>query len=77
MKTFKIIPKNVYFCLAVRKDVKDETDDRMTQFKKKAKELRILDAKTAQNLCKYTQLFFFFFLIISFQNNHMSYTITS
>ncbi|XP_077464737.1 protein diaphanous homolog 2 isoform X3 [Stigmatopora argus] len=34
----------------VRKDTKDETDDRMTQFKKKAKELRILDAKTAQNL---------------------------
>ncbi|XP_049898638.1 protein diaphanous homolog 2 isoform X5 [Epinephelus moara] len=34
----------------VRKDVKDETDDRMQQFKKKAKELRILDAKTAQNL---------------------------
>uniref|UniRef100_A0A8C6TUC8 Diaphanous-related formin 2 n=1 Tax=Neogobius melanostomus TaxID=47308 RepID=A0A8C6TUC8_9GOBI len=28
----------------------DETDDRMQQFKKKAKELRILDAKTAQNL---------------------------
>uniref|UniRef100_A0A8C4FEA2 Diaphanous-related formin 2 n=1 Tax=Dicentrarchus labrax TaxID=13489 RepID=A0A8C4FEA2_DICLA len=27
-----------------------ETDDRMQQFKKKAKELRILDAKTAQNL---------------------------
>ncbi|XP_061690207.1 protein diaphanous homolog 2 isoform X3 [Syngnathoides biaculeatus] len=34
----------------VRKDTKDETDDRMTQFKKKARELRILDAKTAQNL---------------------------
>uniref|UniRef100_A0A8C4FB91 Diaphanous-related formin 2 n=1 Tax=Dicentrarchus labrax TaxID=13489 RepID=A0A8C4FB91_DICLA len=34
----------------VKKDVKDETDDRMQQFKKKAKELRILDAKTAQNL---------------------------
>ncbi|XP_041652948.1 protein diaphanous homolog 2 isoform X5 [Cheilinus undulatus] len=34
----------------VKKDVKDETDDRMPQFKKKAKELRILDAKTAQNL---------------------------
>ncbi|XP_028271324.1 protein diaphanous homolog 2 isoform X3 [Parambassis ranga] len=34
----------------VRKDVKDETDDKMPQFKKKAKELRILDAKTAQNL---------------------------
>ncbi|XP_061130437.1 protein diaphanous homolog 2 isoform X4 [Syngnathus typhle] len=34
----------------VRKDPKDETDDRMTQFKKKAKELRILDPKTAQNL---------------------------
>ncbi|XP_061895750.1 protein diaphanous homolog 2 isoform X2 [Entelurus aequoreus] len=33
-----------------RKETKDETDDRMTQFKKKAKELRILDAKTAQNL---------------------------
>ncbi|XP_077104008.1 protein diaphanous homolog 2 isoform X15 [Siphateles boraxobius] len=33
----------------VKKDV-EETDDRMTQFKKKAKELRILDAKTAQNL---------------------------
>lgn len=36
----------------VKKDVKDETDDRMQQFKKKAKELRILDPKTAQNLCK-------------------------
>ncbi|XP_034064013.1 protein diaphanous homolog 2 isoform X5 [Gymnodraco acuticeps] len=34
----------------VKKDVKDETDDRMQHFKKKAKELRILDAKTAQNL---------------------------
>ncbi|XP_008274502.1 protein diaphanous homolog 2 [Stegastes partitus] len=34
----------------VKKDMKDETDDRMPQFKKKAKELRILDAKTAQNL---------------------------
>uniref|UniRef100_A0A667YCN7 Diaphanous related formin 2 n=1 Tax=Myripristis murdjan TaxID=586833 RepID=A0A667YCN7_9TELE len=33
----------------VKKDV-EETDDRMTQFKKKAKELRILDGKTAQNL---------------------------
>lgn len=37
---------------AVKKDVKVENDDRMQQFKKKAKELRILDAKTAQNLCK-------------------------
>lgn len=36
----------------VKKDMKDETDDRMQQFKKKAKELRILDSKTAQNLCK-------------------------
>uniref|UniRef100_A0AAV2MKD9 Uncharacterized protein n=1 Tax=Knipowitschia caucasica TaxID=637954 RepID=A0AAV2MKD9_KNICA len=34
----------------VKKDTKDETDDRMQQFKKKAKELRILDVKTAQNL---------------------------
>ncbi|XP_038137230.1 protein diaphanous homolog 2 isoform X3 [Cyprinodon tularosa] len=34
----------------VKKDVSDETDDRMPQFKKKTKELRILDAKTAQNL---------------------------
>uniref|UniRef100_A0A8C2XBM9 Diaphanous related formin 2 n=1 Tax=Cyclopterus lumpus TaxID=8103 RepID=A0A8C2XBM9_CYCLU len=34
----------------VKKDVNDETDDRMQQFKKKAKELRILDSKTAQNL---------------------------
>uniref|UniRef100_A0A9J8CB48 Protein diaphanous homolog 2 n=1 Tax=Cyprinus carpio carpio TaxID=630221 RepID=A0A9J8CB48_CYPCA len=33
----------------VKKDV-EETDSKMTQFKKKAKELRILDAKTAQNL---------------------------
>uniref|UniRef100_A0A3Q0SBH7 Diaphanous related formin 2 n=1 Tax=Amphilophus citrinellus TaxID=61819 RepID=A0A3Q0SBH7_AMPCI len=32
------------------KDVKDENEDRVPQFKKKAKELRILDAKTAQNL---------------------------
>lgn len=47
---------NICFDFAVRKDVKDETDNKMPQFKKKAKELRILDAKTAQNLCKYTQL---------------------
>lgn len=33
--------------------MKDETDSQVPQFKKKAKELRILDAKTAQNLCKY------------------------
>uniref|UniRef100_A0A674P305 Diaphanous related formin 2 n=1 Tax=Takifugu rubripes TaxID=31033 RepID=A0A674P305_TAKRU len=32
------------------KGKEDETDDRMQQFKKKAKELRILDSKTAQNL---------------------------
>lgn len=43
----------------MKKDVKDETDDRMQQFKKKAKELRILDAKTAQNLCKYMHLYVF------------------
>lgn len=40
----------------VKKDL-EETDNRMTQFKKKAKELRILDAKTAQNLCKFLLLF--------------------
>ncbi|XP_037531130.1 protein diaphanous homolog 2 [Nematolebias whitei] len=34
----------------VKKDVSDETDNKVPQFKKKAKELRILDAKTAQNL---------------------------
>lgn len=50
MKVFFVFP-------AVKKDVKDETDDRMQQFKKKAKELRILDSKTAQNLCKYTVMF--------------------
>ncbi|KAJ8014755.1 hypothetical protein DPEC_G00019020 [Dallia pectoralis] len=33
----------------VKREV-DETDNKATQFKKKAKELRILDAKTAQNL---------------------------
>uniref|UniRef100_A0A8C7Z8H9 Diaphanous-related formin 2 n=1 Tax=Oryzias sinensis TaxID=183150 RepID=A0A8C7Z8H9_9TELE len=33
-----------------KKDFSDETDDKVPQFKKKAKELRILDAKTAQNL---------------------------
>lgn len=43
----------LFFFHTVRKDVKDETDNRMQQFKKKAKELRILDPKTAQNLCKY------------------------
>lgn len=48
----------------VKKDMKDEVDDRMQQFKKKAKELRILDSKTAQNLCTCCD-FFFFFLIIS------------
>lgn len=50
--------KILFFFPAVKKDVKDETDDRMSQFKKKAKELRILDAKTAQNLCKYIVMFF-------------------
>lgn len=40
------------FFLTVKKDM-EETDNRMTQFKKKAKELRILDGKTAQNLCKF------------------------
>lgn len=44
---------------AVKKDVHDETDNRMQQFKKKAKELRILDAKTAQNLCKYARFYIF------------------
>ncbi|XP_055014820.1 protein diaphanous homolog 2 isoform X2 [Boleophthalmus pectinirostris] len=34
----------------VKKDTTDDTDSRMQQFKKKAKELRILDSKTAQNL---------------------------
>ncbi|XP_041845513.1 protein diaphanous homolog 2 isoform X2 [Melanotaenia boesemani] len=34
----------------VKKDLKDEADAGVPQFKKKAKELRILDAKTAQNL---------------------------
>lgn len=43
----------------MRKDLKVENDDRMQQFKKKAKELRILDPKTAQNLC---ELEFFFFI---------------
>ncbi|KAG7519020.1 hypothetical protein JOB18_049798 [Solea senegalensis] len=34
----------------VRRDVKDDPEDKVPQFKKKAKELRILDPKTAQNL---------------------------
>lgn len=37
--------------------MQDETDDKIPQFKKKTKELRILDPKTAQNLCKYIQYF--------------------
>ncbi|CAL8263741.1 unnamed protein product [Lota lota] len=40
-------------CFSSRTKVKKDlevTDDRMTQFKKKAKELRVLDPKTAQNL---------------------------
>lgn len=41
-----------FFFLAARKDLKDENEEKVPQFKKKAKELRILDAKTAQNLCK-------------------------
>lgn len=44
-----------FLFLAVKKDM-EETDSRMTQLKKKAKELRILDAKTAQNLCKFLVL---------------------
>lgn len=43
---------NISFFLAARKDLKDENEEKVPQFKKKAKELRILDAKTAQNLCK-------------------------
>lgn len=39
--------------------MKDETDDRMPQFKKKAKELRILDSKTAQNLCTCCVFYYF------------------
>lgn len=51
------------FFSAVRKDLKVETDDRMQQFKKKAKELRILDSKTAQNLCELElHIYIFFFL---------------
>lgn len=42
----------LFFFLAARKDLKDENEEKVPQFKKKAKELRILDAKTAQNLCK-------------------------
>ncbi|CAB1456267.1 unnamed protein product [Pleuronectes platessa] len=34
----------------MKKEAKDETDNRTPQFKKKVKELRILDSKTAQNL---------------------------
>lgn len=45
----------------MRKDLKVENDDRMQQFKKKAKELRILDPKTAQNLCELELYQFFFF----------------
>ena len=50
--------ENVAFPSAAKRDAKDETDDRTPQFKKKVKELRILDAKTAQNLCKYLRLHF-------------------
>lgn len=42
----------LFFFIAARKDLKDENEEKVPQFKKKAKELRILDAKTAQNLCK-------------------------
>lgn len=55
----------VFVSFAVKKAVKDETDDRMPQFKKKAKELRILDAKTAQNLCKHVHLYVF--IVFSWQ----------
>ncbi len=48
-------PLVLSLCFQWKKEV-EETDDRMTQFKKKAKELRILDAKTAQNLCKLSAL---------------------
>ncbi|KAK7922027.1 hypothetical protein WMY93_008929 [Mugilogobius chulae] len=34
----------------VKKDTQDDPDSRIQQFKKKTKELRILDSKTAQNL---------------------------
>ncbi|CAL8356077.1 unnamed protein product [Merluccius merluccius] len=44
-----ILTLNLLLLPSVKKDV-DVTDNRMTQFKKKAKELRILDSKTAQNL---------------------------
>lgn len=47
------------FFSTVKKDMKDESEDRMQQFKKKAKELRILDSKTAQNLCTCCVFLFF------------------
>lgn len=50
-----------FLSFTVKKDVKDETYDRMQQFKKKAKELRILDSKTAQNLCT---CFFFYYCCV-------------
>lgn len=57
----------------VKKDMKDEPDDRMQQFKKKAKELRILDSKTAQNLCTCCGFFFFFhFSLLQYFSNKTS-----
>ena len=47
-----VLTLNLLLFSPAKKDL-DVTDDRMSQFKKKAKELRVLDPKTAQNLCKY------------------------
>uniref|UniRef100_A0A8C5B529 Diaphanous related formin 2 n=1 Tax=Gadus morhua TaxID=8049 RepID=A0A8C5B529_GADMO len=44
-----VLTLNLLLFSPAKKDL-DVTDDRMSQFKKKAKELRVLDPKTAQNL---------------------------
>lgn len=58
VSNFQVFFLLFFVCLPVKKDVRDETDNKVPQFKKKAKELRILDAKTAQNLCKLIHNFF-------------------
>lgn len=43
----------------VAKKEQDDGDDKKQQQKKKVKELKILDSKTSQNLCKFILLAFF------------------
>ena len=52
---YVVISKNFFFAFLFSISVKKQTENQDIQFKppKKAKELKVLDPKSAQNLCKF------------------------